>query len=98
MAQTPGTWTAMESKEEHEDFSYILMAEGYGAVGYWYGGKGRHNDNYWRLSKEDAAIMSAAPELLEALEESIKYIPNTGIERQEHIGKMKAAIAKAKGK
>lgn len=51
---TRGPWKSMSASQPIDDFSHGLVAEGYGAVGYWKGHKSFHADNMWVLTKADS--------------------------------------------
>jgi len=103
MKHTAGPWEALETPEPVNSQDYMLISPS-GAIGYWKGGKQNHTDDAWVLTKEDAHLIAAAPELLEALEAILPYTPvfySGSDKRMNQLGidknKAIAAIKKAKG-
>lgn len=103
MSHTPGPWKAVKSVQDQPPFEWVLMADGYGAVGYSFGHKDHHGDNYWRLNEADARLIAAAPELLDELEQFVAAVSmfiqaNGGrAEFDQNIIHARKLIAKAKG-
>lgn len=68
---TLGPWEVREIEEPKNRFEYYIHSEGYGVVGYWQYPEKEENAK-WVLTKEDANLISAAPELLQALEKALQ--------------------------
>lgn len=94
---TPGPWMAVK-KAEGDDyvygFDFFLSSPSYGCVGYWIGGKDNHKDERWCLTEHDANLISAAPDLYDALEKLLALQTTTEGNAQR---KARAALAKARG-
>lgn len=93
---TPGKWYSRYDPIEHsgEDFHWIIAGSGHSDDGFCISGL---------ISKEDAALVCAAPELLEALEEAFTDgFYETATESYDcvpkgFVEKARAAIRKARG-
>lgn len=96
---TPGPWEVKRASEP-EGTTEFYFTSSKGVIGYWKGGRHRHTDDQWLLTEEDANLIAAAPELLEACEAltSIEHIDqsSTGPLRDALL-KARAAIARARG-
>lgn len=57
---TQGEWIAYSDPKDETPFDWIITSAK-GVIGYWFGGKSRHTDNFWRLTKEDALAISLVP-------------------------------------
>lgn len=82
---TPGPWTVSHAKQEDGGCS-IVSATGTVA---------------WHVSEDDARLIAAAPELLDALAGVLQWMPppcDAEIELQDAVNAARAAIAKATGK
>lgn len=87
---TPGPWTwNMRGHEfisiDGPEFQSVLMAEQYAG------------SSWIEVSKEDAFLIAAAPDLLEALMEFVTPFDGIEVVQGGLIGKARAAIAKATG-
>jgi hypothetical protein len=94
---TPGPWKAVFNTCGDHGTHYITSPVG--VVGYWHGHKSHHADNFWRLSEQDARLIAAAPELLEALQGIIE-IGKRDLSNPKYDGfftTARAAIARATG-
>lgn len=64
---TKGPWSTLTAEQPVSSYSHTICSPS-GCVGYWKGHKDWHDDLNWVLTKEDADLISAAPDLLEALQ------------------------------
>lgn len=81
---TPGPWLTTTDLDQYELFGYSLIAE----------------DSLLAVisDEENATLIAAAPEMLEALEYLLEHAKITDLLTSEHsINKAKTAIKKAKG-
>jgi len=90
MKHTPAPWKAIP--DSNSDNNWIVVSEDYGTI--------VHRNCYpnSKVDKNvegDARLIAAAPELLEALENSLAIITSFG--DADIIKQVRAAIAKAKG-
>lgn len=89
---TPGPWVVVTELRDTEEIICDMLNNGYVAIT-----QGQKLSN-WR---DDAALISAAPDLLEALEmivaEADSYTARTGKPIYNWLDQARAAIAKAKG-
>lgn len=88
---TPGPWEAVEKIDADPSEGTHYISCGMGALGYWRGGKQRHEDSHWVLNGADARLIAAAPELLEACKLIV-----SGQTKEGYIA-ANAAIRKAEG-
>jgi hypothetical protein len=87
MTHTPGPWT----HEVHQ------LSEGFSGIVYAANGMRVGTDH---LSEDDARLIAASPDLLEACKALVRFVDSHG---SEHINRVpfaaaRAAIAKAEGK
>lgn len=64
---TKGPWFTLAAEQPVSNYSHTISSPS-GCVGYWKGHKDWHDDLNWVLTKEDADLIAAAPDLLEALQ------------------------------
>lgn len=94
---TPGPWEAKEAQYDQEgDFKWWLFSVSYGSVGYWTGHKQDHQNGRWLLTKEDAHLIAAAPEIYEALQDVLSLIAPE-YEESPMVAFAKSALTKATG-
>ncbi|HEJ3157152.1 hypothetical protein JTL84_12510 [Pseudomonas aeruginosa] len=93
---TPGPWAALKVEQAVHEQDYYIESER-GVVGYWKGGKSWHDDDKWVLTEADARLISAAPELLDALEACLARITEEVADSEflDEVEQARAAIAKA---
>lgn len=68
---TKGPWFSLTAEQPVSSYSHTISSPS-GCVGYWKGHKDWHQDANWVLTKEDADLISAAPDLLEALQDIVR--------------------------
>lgn len=95
MSHTPGPWVLGEDSDE-SGMTYGVRAAGVDGKYFWLAEINRDDED---IDCADARLMSAAPELLEALEAFVHWYSENSTEfnRDMAYGKAIAAIAKARG-
>lgn len=92
---TPGPWAALKVEQAVHEQDYYIASER-GVVGYWKGGKSWHDDDKWVLTEADARLIAAAPELLEALQQAVTSMQDSGYPNNSVVVRAaRQAIAKA---
>lgn len=96
---TPGPWQALRATHDTQGggFEWWLYSPNYGCVGYWTGGKGDHKDGRWLMTENDAHLISAAPDMLDALKNLVLTCDANGLRNVPFLQDARAAIAKAEG-
>ena len=101
MSHTPGPWK-FEVVEEADSFLGCKWLDGGGGSTVidlsdeWMGYPECGQDLQMTISKDDAALIAAAPEMLEALEALVSMV-DSGDYRQEILNLAEYAIKKARG-
>jgi len=99
---TPGPWK-FKVVDETDSFLGCKRLDGGGGStvidlsNEWTGYPECGQDLQMTISKDDAALIATAPEMLEALEALVSMV-NSGEYRQEILNRADAAIRKARGK
>ena len=102
MSHTPGQWK-FEVVDETDSFLGCKRLDGGSGStvidlsNEWTGYPECGQDLQMTISKDDAALIATAPEMLEALEALVSMV-NSGEYRQEILNRADAAIRKARGK
>lgn len=84
---TPGPWVVVTELRDTDEIICDMLNNGYVAIT-----QGQKLSN-WR---DDAALISAAPDLLEALEDWLHFLASDDVAEPD-LAKDRAAIAKARG-
>ncbi len=94
---TPGPWRAIAKADPDPCEGTHWIQCGIGALGYWRGHKQDHTDSNWILNEPDARLISAAPDLLEALKMAVLQNDHDMLMTGEELRIARAAITKATG-
>jgi len=90
---THGEWKSENFAESDNSYDYVITSDK-GVVGYWRGCKERQKDNYWTLSKSDAHLISAAPDMYRLLKK-MQGVKN--LERDIDWDEVEQVLSKARG-
>ena len=90
MNHTPGPWTTRESKEHWGRVDVIIHSEATDVATAWQGGT--------KANRANARLISAAPDLLEALEHALVISEERLPLSNQWRERARSTIAKARGK